>query len=99
MAIYRYSQDGSPLLPLYTDIFPDLNDDGIIYAVHGTESSSVYRYWFATDNGIASASTDLIEWLSLSDLAGKVIYCIAEDGVGNLWLGTETGLYKVDLTY
>lgn len=57
------------------------------------------KVWFGTNDGLfyfeSSESRDF-KWFSKNDgLAGNEIYSIFEDAVGNIWVGTVTGLSKL----
>lgn len=57
------------------------------------------KIWFGTNDGLfyfENAESRDFKWFAKSDgLAGNEIYSIYEDAVGNIWVGTVTGLSKL----
>lgn len=57
------------------------------------------KVWFGTNDGLfyfENVESRDFKWFSKNDgLAGNEIYSIFEDAVGNIWVGTVTGLSKL----
>lgn len=57
------------------------------------------KIWFGTNDGLfyfENAGSRDFKWFSKHDgLAGNEIYTLFEDAVGNIWVGTVTGLSKL----
>lgn len=103
--IYRYGQDGSPSDPsrISTSLYPEIGTN-IVYdllTASQTYQTNPFTYWFATESGIRASSADLNTWTSFtaenSGLISDRVFCLAEDGAGNLWFGTDLGLTRIDL--
>ena len=73
--------------------------DPSLFAVLYIFPSRDGKIWFGTNDGLfyfENAESREFKWFSKSDgLAGNEIYSIYEDAVGNIWVGTVTGLSKL----
>lgn len=54
-------------------------------------------YWIGTEGALYCADLQLKNFTRISQLNGNSVKCLAEESNGNLYIGTDNGLYRLSL--
>ena len=54
-------------------------------------------YWIGTEGALYCADLQLKTFSKIAALDGNSVKCLAEEGNGNLYVGTDNGLYRISL--